>query len=59
MRQPLGRETNTDAAFRDMTRPKVLKQPGQTIAPIKFKRAPAGRGGGEGGGRGKAGRGRR
>ena len=44
MRVPMGRETNTDAAFRDMTRPKVLKQPGTIIAPIKFTRAPAGAG---------------
>jgi U3 small nucleolar RNA-associated protein 14 len=60
MRVPLGRETNTDAAFRDMTRPKVLKQAGTTIAPIKFSRAPpqGGKGAAAGATKAAAGRGK-
>ena len=32
---PLGTETNTAAAFRDLTRPAVLKETGQVIAPLR------------------------
>jgi U3 small nucleolar RNA-associated protein 14 len=38
LRQPLSREVNTDASFRDLTRPAVITTPGALIAPIKFKR---------------------
>ena len=38
LRQPLSREVNTDASFRDLTRPQVVTTPGALIAPIKFKR---------------------
>ena len=31
-----GRETNTDASFRNLTRPKVLTKAGQLIDPIKM-----------------------
>ena len=31
-----GRETNTDASFRDLTRPKVLTKAGALIDPIKM-----------------------
>jgi U3 small nucleolar RNA-associated protein 14 len=34
--QPLGRQYNPDAAFRDLTRPAVLKNTGAIIAPIKY-----------------------
>ncbi|GLC47246.1 hypothetical protein PLESTF_000895000 [Pleodorina starrii] len=36
LRQPLGRDFNPDAAFRDLTRPAVLKQSGVTIAPLRY-----------------------
>ncbi|GLI69141.1 hypothetical protein VaNZ11_013698 [Volvox africanus] len=36
IRQPLGREYNADTAFRDLTRPAVLKQAGVPIAPLRF-----------------------
>lgn len=36
MRQPLGRDFNTDAAFRNMTRPEILKTTGTIINPIKL-----------------------
>ncbi|KAG2495048.1 hypothetical protein HYH03_006979 [Edaphochlamys debaryana] len=36
LRQPLGRQYNPDAAFRDLTRPAVLKQAGVTIAPLRY-----------------------
>ncbi|GIL67776.1 hypothetical protein Vafri_21053 [Volvox africanus] len=36
IRQPLGREYNPDTAFRDLTRPAVLKQVGVPIAPLRF-----------------------
>ncbi|GIL87950.1 hypothetical protein Vretifemale_15914 [Volvox reticuliferus] len=36
IRQPLGREYNPDTAFRDLTRPAVLKQAGVAIAPLRF-----------------------
>lgn len=35
MRVPLGRDTNTEASFRDLTRPKVIKQTGQIIKPLQ------------------------
>ena len=38
-RHPLGREFNTDSAFRDMTRPAVLKSTGVLIDPVKFNKA--------------------
>lgn len=34
MRVPLGSETNTAAAFRNLTRPSVLKATGHIIAPL-------------------------
>ena len=58
MRMPLGRDFNTDAAFRDLTRPKVLADAGALIDPIRFAEAKAeakgagGEGGGKGGGKG-------
>jgi hypothetical protein len=36
MRQPLGRDSNTEAAFREMTRPEVIKQTGQIIQPLQL-----------------------
>ncbi|PNH08472.1 U3 small nucleolar RNA-associated protein 14 [Tetrabaena socialis] len=36
IRQPLGREYNPDAAFRDLTRPAVIKQAGAVIAPLRY-----------------------
>ena len=51
IRQPLGRETNPDAAFRNLTRPAVLKDTGVVIEPIKFNKAVAKEGRSE---RGKA-----
>ena len=48
LRQPLSREVNTDASFRELTRPKVLATPGALIAPLKFRRVqPIGANGGE------------
>eukprot|EP00887_Chlorella_sp_A99_P001155 scaffold14.g1155.t1 len=41
MRQPLGREYNTDAAFRNFTRPAILKDAGVIIEPIRFSKAVA------------------
>eukprot|EP00892_Ulva_mutabilis_P005106 jgi/Ulvmu1/2968/UM015_0008.1 len=35
MRVPLGRDTNTEASFRDLTRPKIIKQTGQIIKPLQ------------------------
>lgn len=35
-RQPLGPEFNTDEAFRDLTRPAVLKDSGVVIQPLRF-----------------------
>ena len=45
MRNPLGREYNTDSAFRDLTRPAVLTNPGEIIEPIRL--AQSGHGGGK------------
>lgn len=36
MRQPLGRDFNTDASFRDLTRPAVIKDAGVIIEPARF-----------------------
>eukprot|EP00884_Botryococcus_braunii_P004423 jgi/Botrbrau1/13982/Bobra.117_2s0012.1 len=36
MRQPLGRDYNTDAVFRDLTRPAVLKVTGSIIQPLRY-----------------------
>ncbi|GFH31683.1 uncharacterized protein HaLaN_30772 [Haematococcus lacustris] len=36
MRQPLGRQYNADSAFRDLTRPAVLKNTGVVIEPIRY-----------------------
>ena len=38
MRMPLGRETNTDAAMRNLTRPKVLQRAGAIIDPISSRK---------------------
>ena len=34
MRAPLGSDVNTDKSFRDLTRPKVLKNAGAVIRPM-------------------------
>lgn len=58
-----GRETNTDASFRNLTRKKVLKKAGAMIDPIKYAKPvekqpqPGGGRGGGGGGRGGRGSG--
>lgn len=39
MRVPLGRDSNTEASFRDLTRPAVIKQAGQIIQPLQRSRA--------------------
>lgn len=39
MRQPLGRQYNPDAAFRNLTRPAVLKTTGVVIEPARFSKA--------------------
>ena len=36
MRTPLGPDVNTDKSFRDLTRPKILKNAGAVIKPMKF-----------------------
>lgn len=36
LRVPLGRDFNTDASFRDMTRPRVLTTKGKVVAPLKL-----------------------
>jgi len=41
IRAPLGRDTNPDRAFRDLTRPAVLKSTGVVIEPIRFSAAAA------------------
>ncbi|PNW76852.1 hypothetical protein CHLRE_11g478966v5 [Chlamydomonas reinhardtii] len=41
LRQPLGRDFNPDQAFRDLTRPAVIKQAGVTINPLRFSEATA------------------
>ncbi|KAI5070101.1 hypothetical protein GOP47_0014444 [Adiantum capillus-veneris] len=40
-RMPLGREFNSDQAFRDMIRPAVVKDAGVIIAPIEYKMSEA------------------
>ncbi|KFM25617.1 U3 small nucleolar RNA-associated protein 14 [Auxenochlorella protothecoides] len=35
-RQPLGKEYNTDASFRDLTRPAVVKDAGVVIEPLRY-----------------------
>eukprot|EP00897_Mesotaenium_endlicherianum_P003509 jgi/Mesen1/3186/ME000184S02248 len=45
LRAPLGRESNPDQAFRDLTRPAVVKSSGLIIDPIKYQK-PAPSGGG-------------
>jgi U3 small nucleolar RNA-associated protein 14 len=39
MRQPLGRQYNPDAAFRNLTRPAVLKSAGVVIEPARFSKS--------------------
>jgi U3 small nucleolar RNA-associated protein 14 len=39
MRAPLGSDVNTDKAFRDLTRPKVLKNAGAVIRPMQKPKA--------------------
>jgi U3 small nucleolar RNA-associated protein 14 len=41
MRQPLGRDFNSDASFRDLTRPAVIKDAGVIIEPARFSQATA------------------
>ncbi len=36
--QPLGRQYNPDASFRDLTRPAILKNTGVVIDPIRFSK---------------------
>lgn len=38
IRQPMGRDVNPDKAFRDMTRPAVLKSTGVVIQPIQYSK---------------------
>jgi len=41
LRQPLGRDYNTDASFRDLTRPSVIAKAGILIKPARFGAAAA------------------
>ena len=41
MRQPLGKDFNTNAAFRNLTRPAVVKDAGVIIQPVRFSAAMA------------------
>mmetsp|Transcript_5357 Transcript_5357/g.11731 ORF Transcript_5357/g.11731 Transcript_5357/m.11731 type:complete len:1130 (-) Transcript_5357:373-3762(-) len=41
LRQPLGREYNPDTAFRNLTRPAVIKTTGVVIDPIRYSKAVA------------------
>lgn len=41
MRQPLGRDFNTNASFRNLTRPAVVKDAGVIIQPVRFSAAMA------------------
>jgi U3 small nucleolar RNA-associated protein 14 len=41
MRQPLGKDFNTSAAFRNLTRPEVVKDAGVIIQPVRFSAAMA------------------
>jgi hypothetical protein len=36
--QPLGKQYNPDASFRDLTRPSVLKTTGVVINPIRYSK---------------------
>jgi hypothetical protein len=38
MRHPLGRQYQPDAAFRDLTRPAVLKATGVVIQPLRYSK---------------------
>lgn len=38
MRHPLGRDYNTTSAFRNMTRPEILKDTGILINPVKYSK---------------------
>ena len=38
LRQPLGRDFNTDKSFRDLTRPTILKDAGVIIDPLQMAR---------------------
>ncbi|KAK9806336.1 hypothetical protein WJX72_010623 [[Myrmecia] bisecta] len=38
IRQPMGRDFNTDSAFRDFTRPAILKSTGVIIEPLKYSK---------------------
>lgn len=39
IRVPLGRDTNTEASFRELTRPAVIKSTGAIIAPLQLNKA--------------------
>jgi U3 small nucleolar RNA-associated protein 14 len=41
IRQPLGREVNPDAAFRNLTRPAVIKAAGVVIDPLRYSKGAA------------------
>ena len=41
MRQPLGKDFNTDASFRNLTRPEIVKDAGVIIQPMRFSAAMA------------------
>jgi len=43
MRTPLGLDVNTDKSFRDLTRPKVLKNAGAVIRPMEFPKGQRGK----------------
>ena len=47
MRTPLGMDVNTDKSFRDLTRPKVLKNAGAVIRPMVFPKGKVGKKGKE------------
>jgi len=36
--QPLGRQYNPDSAFRDLTRPAILKSTGVVIDPVRYSK---------------------
>lgn len=38
MPQPLGKQYNADSAFRDLTRPAILKHTGVVIEPIRYSK---------------------
>lgn len=41
IRQPLGRDVNPDAAFRNLTRPAVIKSAGAVIEPLRYSKGVA------------------